>query len=452
MRNLLVLLLIGGIAYLGYEFGRRRNGEVDAKTKNERIDEASKKRAAQSGQKRETIGTLELDKTGIGDIKAPVVVPDTDVEFADTSTAEAAARYSDALEKNAWDGVKADAELRESFPLGTTARYALEVALERAASRDSVDPDQSAKLHEAARALLLARNGKDQRSRLVDGFSSLVQRGFLGRAVAAVAFRNEFLSGTGGLAAARKWIGASAALEPVARVLALSALLDALTRGQVAVWKDGEGYALLKDAYMPLQAGLKRVLFNSSGTWKSRHVRVKRGQSLVGIASSAIRNWKIPMSPGLLQLINGIPSPKSLRAGQKLRVPTERMHVVVEKSTFSMKVYLGNVLVRLYEVGLGENDSTPETVFTVTERQLDLPWTNPRTGETFAARHPKNLVGRHFIKIEDGGTNERYGIHGTKDQSSIGKNSSMGCIRLRQNDIEDVFSYIPTDTKVAIRR
>ena len=37
---------------------------------------------------------------------------------------------------------------------------------------------------------------------------------------------------------------------------------------------------------------------------------------------------------------------------------------------------------------------------------------------------------------------ERYGIHGTIEPESVGRNVSMGCIRMYNEDVEQLFSYL----------
>lgn len=44
----------------------------------------------------------------------------------------------------------------------------------------------------------------------------------------------------------------------------------------------------------------------------------------------------------------------------------------------------------------------------------------------------------------------RYGIHGTNNPGSIGASVSAGCIRMRNQDVEDLFDQISTDTNVLI--
>lgn len=44
----------------------------------------------------------------------------------------------------------------------------------------------------------------------------------------------------------------------------------------------------------------------------------------------------------------------------------------------------------------------------------------------------------------------KYGIHGTNKPGSIGLNASAGCIRMRNKDVEELYSIVDYDTTVAI--
>ncbi|MDD2648119.1 MAG: L,D-transpeptidase family protein [Eubacteriales bacterium] len=44
----------------------------------------------------------------------------------------------------------------------------------------------------------------------------------------------------------------------------------------------------------------------------------------------------------------------------------------------------------------------------------------------------------------------QYGIHGTNKPESIGYNASHGCIRLKNNDAEEVYKMVPNGSKVVI--
>lgn len=43
-----------------------------------------------------------------------------------------------------------------------------------------------------------------------------------------------------------------------------------------------------------------------------------------------------------------------------------------------------------------------------------------------------------------------FGIHGTLDTNSVGWASSHGCIRMKNEDVAELYEYIPTGTKVTI--
>jgi len=44
----------------------------------------------------------------------------------------------------------------------------------------------------------------------------------------------------------------------------------------------------------------------------------------------------------------------------------------------------------------------------------------------------------------------KYGIHGTNEPDSIGKHISGGCIRLRNEDIVELYNLVPLGTEVEI--
>lgn len=186
---------------------------------------------------------------------------------------------------------------------------------------------------------------------------------------------------------------------------------------------------------------------------------------------SGDRLSKIPAREGfrvdyrLLQRLNGIKDPNTIRVGQKLKALYGPFHAVVDKSDFRMDIYAdqkdtaGNrIFVTSLRVGLGEMGSTPVGTWKVrTNSKLINPkWVNPRTGEVFAPNDPtkpvtdwKNPIGCRWIGLI--GTDEQtklldgYGIHGTIDPGSIGHNMSMGCVRLQNEDIDLVFDMLVED-------
>jgi hypothetical protein len=43
-----------------------------------------------------------------------------------------------------------------------------------------------------------------------------------------------------------------------------------------------------------------------------------------------------------------------------------------------------------------------------------------------------------------------YGIHGTNNPGSIGKNASHGCVRMRNHDVEELFGMVAVGDQVEL--
>jgi lipoprotein-anchoring transpeptidase ErfK/SrfK len=104
--------------------------------------------------------------------------------------------------------------------------------------------------------------------------------------------------------------------------------------------------------------------------------------------------------------------------------------------------------VTTFSVGLGRDQSTPVGTWMIEpHHKLKHPtYYSPRGEGVIASDDPKNPLGGYWIGLT--GTEGQalgklsYGIHGTIDPASIGKQSSMGCIRLRSEDIALVYDLM----------
>ncbi|MBX3386703.1 MAG: LysM peptidoglycan-binding domain-containing protein [Phycisphaeraceae bacterium] len=169
-----------------------------------------------------------------------------------------------------------------------------------------------------------------------------------------------------------------------------------------------------------------------------------------------------------IQRINSMSNPNRLSVGQKLKVIRGPFHAVVSKSAFRVDLYHGEVpsptsvgqsglpdgmepgwmYITSFPVGLGEKGSTPLGNFIVKQHSklVNPAWVNPRTGEKFAADDPKNPIGERWVGIE--GYDEAskaitgYGLHGTIEPESIGREMSMGCVRLADGPVEIVYEML----------
>ncbi|MBC7773425.1 MAG: L,D-transpeptidase family protein [Pyrinomonadaceae bacterium] len=194
--------------------------------------------------------------------------------------------------------------------------------------------------------------------------------------------------------------------------------------------------------------------------------KVVSGDVLENIA----KNKGLTVEKELIARVNRMKDPNKLRIGQTLKLVKGPFHAVVHKSQFRLDIYSGAALpagstgspgsegaepgwtyVRSFEVGLGDGGGTPTGTFVVkrNSKLINPHWTNPRTGEKFAAGDPKNPIGEHWLGLVgvDEATKAKtgYGIHGTIDPDSIGKEKSMGCVRLRADDVARVWELLAQD-------
>jgi hypothetical protein len=175
--------------------------------------------------------------------------------------------------------------------------------------------------------------------------------------------------------------------------------------------------------------------------------QVTSGERLGSIAARSSVSWE------LLSRINGV-TPKKLRSGQWIKLVKGPFHAVVYKHLFRMELYLGapggpgSMYVRSFQVGLGKDNSTPTGLWMCKagDKIRNPRYYPPRGGDVIAPDDPKNPLAGYWIAIEgtDGQAlgKESYGIHGTIDPDSIGKMESMGCIRLKADDIAWVFDML----------
>jgi len=162
------------------------------------------------------------------------------------------------------------------------------------------------------------------------------------------------------------------------------------------------------------------------------------------------------VSYDLLMQINGIDNPRRLRAGQYIKLLKGPFHARVIKGRLEMYVYLQDVMVRRFTVGLGSaKNGTPTGQWLVDDRVRNPPYVDPDTGEYFAPNDPNNPVGGYWIRLRglagEAVGKSGYGIHGTTDPRSVGKYLSRGCVRMRREDIDLFYKMMyPRFSKVDI--
>ncbi len=102
-------------------------------------------------------------------------------------------------------------------------------------------------------------------------------------------------------------------------------------------------------------------------------------------------------------------------------------------------------VVKIYPTAVGAPVSpSPEGSFTIINHIADPTWyTKGRTVPPGKA----NPLGTRWMGLSRKG----YGIHGTNVPSSIGRNASHGCIRMRNQDVEELFEIAAVGDVVELR-
>jgi lipoprotein-anchoring transpeptidase ErfK/SrfK len=171
---------------------------------------------------------------------------------------------------------------------------------------------------------------------------------------------------------------------------------------------------------------------------------VKSGDLVVSIAK------KHKVDSGVIQRVNKLQN-GMIRAGQRLKVLTAKASIEVSiKRTWLRLWYNGKLLARQYPVCTGNLEESPTPIgdFTVSTKLVNPEWT--RAGQqAVSADDPANPLGTRWMGFAEPGFTS-YGIHGTRKPETIGKHESNGCVRMKNECVEELFDLAGSGTKIHI--
>ncbi|MFY0542604.1 L,D-transpeptidase [Brevibacillus sp. H7] len=114
-------------------------------------------------------------------------------------------------------------------------------------------------------------------------------------------------------------------------------------------------------------------------------------------------------------------------------VPLQPLQIRIQQGSYSLVLYSGSHPVRRYPIGIGKDGLTPEGYFFILQK-ISRP------------RGHGDIYGTRGLIFADGG----YAIHGTNTPESIGQAHSLGCIRLHNVDVEELYSFVSLGTEVIV--
>ncbi|MDD3117907.1 MAG: L,D-transpeptidase family protein [Victivallales bacterium] len=219
----------------------------------------------------------------------------------------------------------------------------------------------------------------------------------------------------------------------------------ALAEQALAAVKDTDHPDWTRAATMLGRANIK--IFTTDCPFPARKERyeVMTGDALTRIAR------KFNTTITAIQQSNGLRSFDQIQDGQILTIYKGAWNILIDKKRYRLLLQDGDKLFKLYHIGIGRQGRTPVGKFQVASKVTNPDWYSPQGKIPFGNK--ENVLGTRWLKLkatDQANTLRGYGIHGTWDRDSIGKDRSNGCIRMRNEDVEELYTIIPLQTTVVI--
>lgn len=150
-----------------------------------------------------------------------------------------------------------------------------------------------------------------------------------------------------------------------------------------------------------------------------------------------------------------IPAGETIVIPSQFILPTVREGIVINNAELRLYYFPeGSNIVETFPIAVGKAGRSSPTGVTTVERKEKDPWWHPP--ESARAENPSlpravrpgpnNPLGKYVLRL--GMTS--MGIHGTNKPDSVGTPASLGCYRMRPDDILHLFETVPLKTKVTI--
>lgn len=165
--------------------------------------------------------------------------------------------------------------------------------------------------------------------------------------------------------------------------------------------------------------------------------------------NQALNPFTLNVQPQVLNTVSFAP-PLGTAADYLPEIETvESIYLVLNLAERMLYLYDQEHLVATYPVAIGRQGwETPTGRFSIFQMQEDPTWQHPFTGELFPPGG-NNPLGRRWLGFWSDGTNF-IGFHGTPNEASIGQAISHGCVRLRNQDVIELYEQVALGTTVYV--
>lgn len=185
----------------------------------------------------------------------------------------------------------------------------------------------------------------------------------------------------------------------------------------------------------------RAVIYSDKAMAGARFHEVKAGETLGKIAKLH------GSSVGLLRRINTKKDDR-IFIGERLKILGGKFEITVHKSQFQLTLFIGELYLVHFPVGLGEGGKTPKGTFVINSKLENPPWY--WGGQKIPYGDPRHKIGSRWMGFAPKPGATGFGIHGTSEPDSIGKNLSAGCVRMANPQVEELFEMVPMGTTVDI--
>lgn len=151
-----------------------------------------------------------------------------------------------------------------------------------------------------------------------------------------------------------------------------------------------------------------------------------------------------------------------------LQIDEDHLHIIIDKSDYTLAIVVDSTVVKVYPVVLGGNpvddklregdQCTPEGYFTMISKYPHKNWS-----KFIWIEYPNSDSWRKHRMAKQNGiipANSRIGgeigIHGVPQNSDdlidTGTNWTLGCISLRNSDIDEIYPFVTNSTIIHIQK
>lgn len=199
-----------------------------------------------------------------------------------------------------------------------------------------------------------------------------------------------------------------------------------------------------------LRASQLQYRLDQHGDWPAVKHMVRNNESLVLIRKRVMNaNPGLRTCTGLIARVNGVG--KYIHPGDLLRIPTDVPNMLVDLDARIAIYRHGSEAILAWPIGIGrKGHETPIGSFEVGLKQSEPAW--HRVGyEALPYGDPENLLGSRWLGWHKDGKPTSFGFHGTNDPDGVGGRVSAGCIRMRDEDVEELFELLPLYSRVVVQ-